>query len=880
MLERYLASPRPTVLLLSGAVGAGHTAAVQALAIHARAAGAAVRVASAARSEQLLDLGVVRQLVPTPVPISDEETALHRLSDDCADRPAVFIVDDAQLTDRASVRVLRRLITEAGRQPLVVLADSPGVTPRPVEERRLLAVAEVHARRLLPATTTAVAGLLADRCPPRLARAALPLVVRVTGGNQALVAALVEDIAAGPATTAGEAGAPGDSLRDAVQAGLHRCDPAVAELVEILAVAGTAPDSAVLDRLSDPGVLAAVRERGAAVSAGLLRGDRIRHPLLARAVLDGLAVERRAALHRRLAVALHEAGARPEDQARHLLGGGRLDVPWSVQVLHAAGERHLDEGRTDEALSCLRQAAQHCLPGRMRAKVVSTLARAEWRQDARAVVRHLPVLTQAVRDGHASPVATASTLRHLMWHGRPEEAVELAGHAVRRLDAEQCTTEELMVTLRWLSYLYPGTGRAALPAPVLRRMRKVLRGTRPHRRSVRPGPGESPAGGLAGALHSLGTEEADLWAAFWALTGLLQDERLEETEQSCARLAELAERRQNTTVAALVSAMRAIIALSRGDLRGADQLTEHALSTLPVPGWGIVVGLPLAVRAQALTLLGRTSEVRAILRTPVPAAMAETPIGLAHLAAQGRCLLALDRPAEALWALERCGELARRWPARPGGVRWRADAARACLELDRPRVAARLARQELQLLPGGQRRARSSALRALAATMRPDERVPALREALCLARQCGDAVGVAQSSFELADAYGSRHEAGLARQAYEAAATIARQIGLADPGRTATAPSATKPTDPAVAMVPGLTLAESRVAALAALGHSNRDIGGRLFITVSTVEQHLTRVYRKLGASDRADLTARIRSRQATTAPADNDSVYVAALRA
>jgi DNA-binding NarL/FixJ family response regulator len=51
-----------------------------------------------------------------------------------------------------------------------------------------------------------------------------------------------------------------------------------------------------------------------------------------------------------------------------------------------------------------------------------------------------------------------------------------------------------------------------------------------------------------------------------------------------------------------------------------------------------------------------------------------------------------------------------------------------------------------------------------------------------------------------------------------------------------------------------LTYSEWRVATLAAGGHTNRAIAKRLHITVSTVEQHLTRVYRKLGVCRRADL--------------------------
>lgn len=48
-----------------------------------------------------------------------------------------------------------------------------------------------------------------------------------------------------------------------------------------------------------------------------------------------------------------------------------------------------------------------------------------------------------------------------------------------------------------------------------------------------------------------------------------------------------------------------------------------------------------------------------------------------------------------------------------------------------------------------------------------------------------------------------------------------------------------------------LTPAELRVAALAARGCVNREIAERLFITPSTVEQYLTRVFKKLGITGR-----------------------------
>jgi len=57
-----------------------------------------------------------------------------------------------------------------------------------------------------------------------------------------------------------------------------------------------------------------------------------------------------------------------------------------------------------------------------------------------------------------------------------------------------------------------------------------------------------------------------------------------------------------------------------------------------------------------------------------------------------------------------------------------------------------------------------------------------------------------------------------------------------------------------------LTAAEQRVAELAAQGRSNKEIASELFVSVHTVEVHLSHAYAKLGVRSRAQLAQRLAS--------------------
>src|SRR5262249_30995961 len=143
------------------------------------------------------------------------------------------------------------------------------------------------------------------------------------------------------------------------------------------------------------------------------------------------------------------------------------------------------------------------------------------------------------------------------------------------------------------------------------------------------------------------------------------------------------------------------------------------------------------------------------------------------------------------------------------------------------------------------------------------ERADLLTEAVGLLRGCGDQAQLALALDDLGRLHYELGRPARARPLLETAARLARTNGVRPVARRLLPQTTPDPAGAAerasqVAALSLLSGAERRVAALAARGHTNREISRRLFITVSTVEQHLTRTFRKLGVKTRADLPEEI----------------------
>jgi DNA-binding CsgD family transcriptional regulator len=118
----------------------------------------------------------------------------------------------------------------------------------------------------------------------------------------------------------------------------------------------------------------------------------------------------------------------------------------------------------------------------------------------------------------------------------------------------------------------------------------------------------------------------------------------------------------------------------------------------------------------------------------------------------------------------------------------------------------------------------------------------------------------------------SRHEAARAplRRALELA-DRAGAVRIAARARAELRDAGARPRRAALSGRDALTPAERRVAALAAEGHTNRQIAQQLFVTQRTVETHLTHAFAKLDVTSRDGLPAALW-------PAERDGRHAAAV--
>ncbi|REE94808.1 AAA family ATPase [Thermomonospora umbrina] len=882
-LERLLAdcrARRGRTVLLDGPIGSGRTALLRACAERARRMGFTTLDADCAPAERALPFGVVNQLLAeglvertplTRAPDAAEDvrahaelaTAFARLADH---RPLMIGVDGLRHADDESLRLLLFLARRLRSAPvLLVMTDGPTATGG---RQRLLAdlCRLPHVRRLTlaPLSAAGTARLVADRlgaqAVPRLAAD----LHEHSGGSPLLLEALIED----------ERTPGGRSLSPAVQNLLHGGEPAHLRTARALAVLGDDADAADLARLAGADGADGADALSALRAAGLLDGMRFRHPGARAAVLEDLPPRDRRELHRRAAVLRQEAAAPASVVARHLLAADHTGEPWAPAVLSEAAEQALLDDRPDVAVECLQAAHRAHGDDRGRAAIRARLAQAEWQLNPAAAARHLTPLVAAVRADRLGVRDATVLVKHLLWHGRDAEAAEVLARL--RAHAEHARGRDgggILDLETWLAYRHPPLARdrrapeppGAVTAP---RIDPVLRSAAVLADALARNRAHGAADHAERTLRDLVLHRRDPWAeeaAMTALQVLILADRLETTVEWCDRLTAEAEARTLPTVRALFAAARAEVALRLGDPAPAAEHARAALTHLPPQAWGVTVGLPYGTLILAATRTGDHDEAARQLARPIPDGAERSFAGVYHRYARGHHRMATGHLHAAIADFLTCGDLVRDWGLDAAGlIPWRTDAAEAWVRLGQREQARRLVREQLGRPGAHASRVRGPALRVLASAGPADRRLPLLAEALELAEASGDRYEQALVLAGLGRAHLARGGRRRARLLLRQALHLAEVGGMAALSRDLLAVSGDLggPATPSAgpAGIAALTESERRVASLAVLGYTNREIADRLFVTPSTVEQHLTRVYRKLNVRDRRQLPADLRT--------------------
>lgn len=802
--------------------------------------------------------------------------------------PVVVLVDDVRNSDALSLAYLLYFIRRV-RTVRVSMVMSDTDDPRPrfplfrAEIMRLPALIHIRTGRLSPA---GVAEVLADRLGVEKDHLVGTEFHDISGGSPALLNALLRDMA-DTESAVHQRCEPvvGGHFAQAVVTCLRRSGPKTLEAAQWVALLGESSCEELLVECLGTSPEFVQRLLRLLDAIGVTREGRFRHSVGRATVMEGIPEQNRAGMQLRVARLLYDTGAPTTQVANHLRGQVRQielcteQAAWAVSVLRDAADHALSDNRVEQAIAWLRQAHQLCTDKTEGGAILFHLARVQWGRSPTAAVRYLDQMTKPfVQERFGTPY-TLLLVRYLLRSGRHQEAEGILYRLHREADSlPDEVGAELRLLELWLAASFPAlaehfphdhglvvrrsgpvTGRDELQWQAVRLLVGVLSG----------GADSGLISEVEQVLRLYQVAEATVEPLVMGLSALIFADRLDSAGSWCTSLMGDIETVDAPAWHASLSALRAEIAMRQGDLKGAVGFAERALDDIGADGWGVEIGAPLSTLVLAHVAMGRMEEADALLQLPAAGPMHESRYGLQYRYARAHHHLAADRPHAALRDFFDCGALMRRWNLdAPGLALWRTGAAEALLGLgDHARAKSMMDEQWALLARNRTSRSAGIALRMCAAVTRPERRPALLRQSAEILQRCCDRYELAKTLADLAHAHEALGESARARHASCKALRFAQACGAAGvvarlrPARTAEPAAETNQQleseaspAPQSEGINELSRAEGKVAALASMGYSNREIGDRLHITISTVEQHLTRVYRKLNVNSREDL--------------------------
>jgi DNA-binding CsgD family transcriptional regulator len=777
---------------------------------------------------------------------------------------------------------------------LVVAAARPpeGESHDPTLVAELIADPEASAMRPEPLGCGSIAVLARELHGMEPDDAFCAAVETATGGNPLFVGAVLDSVAReGVSPTVEqvprllELGAHGVSR--AVGLRLARLQPGALALLRAASILGDGTE------LRHAAALAGTesRELGRAAAA-LVRLDLLRredpleffHPVVRSAVYETLDVFERGAGHRLAAELLLKAGAPPENAASHLLRVTAQADPFVLTTLRQAAERSLAQGAPDAAVGYLNRALQEQADPATRAEVLVELGLAERRTNGPAAADHLRAGLDLLTDPTRRCDVALELGRALWFTDRIADALALFEQALdeldrRKPDLHERLEAELISSAWWSPGTYPiaESRIAELDLDALHGGfgSEILLGTMAHyeyRLALHRGRAIQLA---RRALASGNLMASGSIAFFYAVVTLFRSGLLDEALPVFNQAIAEARRRGDVFNVAFLLMWRGVCQTDRGDLRAAVADLREAMDL--AVAHGMLVAWPYNVGFLAYALLEQGEDDEAARVVDRGDFTEQLPLDQVHLVwfrlHRARLRIETGSPERGVEELLEVGETLRMVPFdNPTGEPWRSWAAEGLRLLDRNGEARALAAEELVLARcWGDPHAVGASLRVLGLVEGGEWGIDLLREAVQVLEGSEARLKHAHALVDLGAALRRVNQRTEARERLREGFELARTAGAFGLARRANEEIAATGARRRTMLRTGLdalTASERRVAQLAADGMSNKEIAQTLFVTIKTVEVHLSHVYRKLEISSRAQLDTALLTPEPSPAPA------------
>ena len=795
-------------------------------------------------------------------------------------RPLLLSVDDLQWVDAPSQRFIVHLLPRVVELPVVLVlagrtADlAVGVAPDAVAQ--LVIAPQLRVVRPLALTESGASALVRDALGPSATAPFCTACHEVSGGNPFLLQSLVADLAT-------EQVSPDDAsvervhrmTPDVVSASvllrLARHDAAAVALARAVGVLGAATELRLAARLAELDPDAAADAAGALIRSGVLSGDRALgfvHPLLRSAVLSDLSGPELSRWHHRAARMFDDEGFALQSIAPHLIASVPAGDEWTVGRLRAAALDAAKRGACDIAADCLRRALAEPPSTEVRPLLLIALGRLVAREDPAAAIAHFEDALAGVEVPALRAEVSLALGEALTFSGRLDTAVQVLRAGLEAETGDDPTRHAgllaaLLAAARWdagSQELRSAIARGLVVAAASSAELDPLLHCQLAIETVACGADRASA--VFHACRALETLDGAMGVGASvfpevALVLVFADEPQEAARRIDVWL-DMARREVWPLGIAMGATCGSLAALYRGDVGEAVAMARDA-----VAGNAEIRLAPITVAFLVEALIERSEVALAAeelqgrdLEGPLPGTWAMTPL----LLARGRLRAAAGDHRSAVDDLMEVGRRCERWGLRnPAMAPWRSSVALPLMRIGDQDRAVRLAEEEVALARAwGTARGLGVALRTSGMCRDGESGVSRLAEAVAVLETSPAPLELARALTEYGAALRRRGQRIDARANLGRALDLAHRrggIAVAGQARDELAAAGARPRRAALRGRDALTPSELRVARLAAAGRTNREIAEGLFLTLRTVETHLTSTYGKLGITSRGELS-------------------------